>query len=183
MRKKFQLKRGKIREILEALASLYNAPVTLTAETLISISPSIRQDVIRALSKKMIPVQMAQNRKVTMVDEIDIDGVPIKPVKLQLEADAIPISELNIKMVFTITTKDEGNISKGSIVFNDPVAQYLQDLDLSEKPKQIYVAKESHALQTVFPIINKMGLIKSLLDGGSQILAMDVKVAKKLAIS
>ena len=66
----------------EALASLYNAPVTLTAETLISISPSIRQDLIRALSKKRMPVQMAQNRKVTMVDELDIDGVPIKPVKL-----------------------------------------------------------------------------------------------------
>ena len=167
----------------EALASLYNAPVTLTAETLISISPSIRQDLIRALSKKRMPVQMAQNRKVTMVDELDIDGVPIKPVTLQLEADAIPISELNIKTAFTITTKDEGNIPKGSIVFNDPVAQYLQELDPSEKPKQIYVAKESHALRTVFPIINKMGQIESLLDGGSQIIAMDVEVAKKLAIS
>ena len=80
-------------------------------------------------------------------------------------------------------TKDEGNIPKGSIVFNDPVAQYLQELDPSEKPKQIYIAKESHALQTVFPIINKMGQIESLLDGGSQIIAMDVEVAKKLAIS
>ena len=37
-----------------------------------------------------------------------------KPLKLQLEADSIPISELNIKTAFTIITKDEGNIPKGS---------------------------------------------------------------------
>jgi len=69
------------------------------------------------------------------------------------------------------------------IVFNDPVAQYLQELGPSEKPKKIFVAKESHALWTVFPLINKMGWIESLLDGGSQIVAMDVEIAKNLAVS
>ena len=167
----------------DALTSLYNAPVTLTAETLISISPSIRQDLVRALSKKRMPVHSAQNRKVTMVEEPDVDVVPMKPPINTLETDAIPISDLNIKTVFTITTRDEGDIPKGSIIFNDPVAQYLQELDPSEVPRQIYVAKESHALRTVYPLINKMGRIESLLDAGSQIVAMDVEVAKKLAIS
>jgi len=45
------------------------------------------------------------------------------------------------------------------------------------------VAKESHVVQSVFPLINKMGQIENLLDGGSQIVAMDVKIAKNLAVS
>jgi hypothetical protein len=167
----------------DALSSLYSAPVTLTAETLISISPSIRQDLMRALSKKRVPVQMAQNRKVTMVEELDVDGVPIKCARTKSAEAAISVSDLNIKTTFTITTKAEGDIPKGSIIFNDPVAQYLQELDPSETPKQIYVAKESHALRSVYPLINKTGRIESLLDGGSQIVAMDVEIAKNLAVS
>ena len=167
----------------DALSSLYNAPVTLTAETLISISPSIRQDLMRALSKKRVPVQMAHNRKVTIVEELDVDGVPIKPAIDKAEKEMIALSDLNIKTTFTITTEDDGDIPKGSIVFNEPVAQYLQELGPTEKPKQIYVAKESHALRSVYPLINKMGKVESLLDGGSQIVAMDVEVAKKMAVS
>ncbi|EDR07505.1 uncharacterized protein LACBIDRAFT_298447 [Laccaria bicolor S238N-H82] len=130
-----------------------------------------------------MPVQEAQNRKVTMMEEPDVDAVPLKPTKCELEVDAISINDLNIKAAFIVTTRDEGNMPKGSIIISDPVAQYLQSLGPSEKPKQIYVAKESHVLQTVFPVINRMGQIECLLDAGSQIIAMDVEVAKKLAIS
>lgn len=175
-----------LRHERDALTSLYNAPVTLTAETLISISPSIRQDLVRALSKKRMPVQMAQNRKVTIVEELDIEGVPINPIKPAMpksDTNMISLGDLNIKTTFTITTEDQGDMPKGSIVFNDPVAQYLQELGPSETPKQIYVAKESHALRSVYPLINKTGRIESLLDGGSQIVAMDVEIAKKLAVS
>jgi len=43
-----------LRHERDAFASLYNAPVTLMAETLISISLSIRQDLVQALSKKRV---------------------------------------------------------------------------------------------------------------------------------
>ena len=43
------------------------------------------------------------------------------------------------------TTEDDGILLKGSIVLTDPVEQYLQGLDASETPKEIYVSKESHA--------------------------------------
>ena len=115
---------------------------------------------------------MAQNRKVTIVEELDIDGVPINPIKpvmARSEDEVISLSDLNIKTTFTIMAEDDGDIPKGLIVFNDPVAQDLQELGPSEKPKKIFVAKECHVLQTVFPLINKMGQIESLLDGGSQI--------------
>ena len=129
---------------------------------------------------------MAQNRKVTIVEELDVDRVPInliKPVMARSEEEVISLSDLNIKTTFTIMTEDDGDIPKGLIIFNDPVVQYLQELGPSEKQKKIFVAKESQALQTVFPLINKMGRIESLLDGGSQIVAMDIEIAKNLAVS
>jgi len=65
------------------------------------------------------------------------------------------------------TTEDNGTILKGLIVLTDPVEQYLQGLDASETPKEIYVSKESHALKTIYPVINKYGQVESLLDSGS----------------
>ncbi|EDR06808.1 uncharacterized protein LACBIDRAFT_299700 [Laccaria bicolor S238N-H82] len=65
------------------------------------------------------------------------------------------------------TTEDDGVIPKASIVLTDPIEQYLQ---------------ESHALKSIYPVINKFGQVESLLDGGSQIVSMDADVAKKLAV-
>src|SRR6266853_223310 len=94
----------------------------------------------------------------------------------------IHLNDLNIRATFMCTTEDDGIIPKGSIVLTDPVEQYLQGLDSTETPKEIYVSKESHALKTIYPVINKYGQVESLLDGGSQIVSMDSEVAKKLAI-
>ena len=85
--------------------------------------------------------------------------------------------------MFMCTMEDNGTIPKGSIVLTDPIEQYLQGLDALETPKKIYVSKESHALKTIYLVINKYGQVESLLDGGSQIVSMDSEVAKKLAVS
>jgi hypothetical protein len=163
-----------------ALNSLLKAPVTISAEVLMSISPGVRQELFKALAKKKVPVQTAPNRKVTIVEEVDEEAPLIKINKTN--EGKISLNELNIQAIFMCTTEDDGIIPKGSIVLTDPVEQYLQGLDSTETPKEIYVSKESHALKTIFPVINKYGQVESLLDGGSQIVSMDSEVAKKLAI-
>ena len=166
----------------QALDSLLKAPVTISAEVLMSISPGVRQELFKALAKKKVPVQSAQNRKVTIVEEVDEDAPPVKINKNESKLEKIDLNDLNIRATFMCTTEDDGIIPKGSIVLTDPVEQYLQGLDSSETPKEIYVSKESHALKTIYPVINKYGQVESLLDGGSQIVSMDSEVAKKLAI-
>jgi len=166
-----------------ALDSLLKAPVTISAEILMSISPGIRQELFKALAKKKVPVQTAPNRKVTIVEEVDEEAPPIKIKKSELKSEKIALEDLNIQAMFMFTTEDNGTILKGSIVLTHPVEQYLQGLDASETPKEIYVSKESHALKTIYPVINKYGQVESLLDGGSQIVSMDSEVAKKLAVS
>ena len=166
----------------QALDSLLKAPVTISAEVLMSISPGVRQELFKALAKKKVPVQSAQNRKVTMVEEVDEDAPQIKIINNEPKIGKIDLNDLNIRATFMCTTEDDGIIPKGSIVLTDPVEQYLQGLDSTETPKEIYVSKESHALKTIYPVINKYGQVESLLDGGSQIVSMDSEVAKKLAI-
>lgn len=165
-----------------ALNSLLKAPVTISAEVLMSISPGVRQELFKALAKKKVPVQSAPNRKVTIIEEVDDDAPPVKIKKSEKHLERISLDDLNIRATFMCTTEDDGILPKGSIILTDPVEQYLQGLDSTETPKEIYVSKESHALKTIYPVINKYGQVESLLDGGSQIVSMDSEVAKKLAV-
>ena len=71
---------------------------------------------------------------------------------------------------------------KEDIVIGDPVSQYLATLQLGEKPKLVVMAKESQGLRAIYPLINKVGEVESLLDSGSQIISMAKKVAKSLEI-
>jgi len=62
----------------QALDSLLKAPVTISVEILMSISPGVRQELFKALAKKKVLVQTAPNCKVTIVEEVDEEVPPIK---------------------------------------------------------------------------------------------------------
>jgi len=80
----------------QALDSLLKAPVTISAEILMSISPGVRQELFKALAKKKVPVQTAPNRKVTIVEEVDEEAPPIKIKKSELKSEKIALEDLNI---------------------------------------------------------------------------------------
>jgi len=132
----------------QALDSLLKAPVTISAEIFMRISPGLRQELFKALAKKKVLVQTAQNQKVTVVEEVDEEVLPIKFKKIDLKSEKIAHKDLNIRATFMCTMEDNGTIPKGSIVLTDPIEQYLQGLDASETPNEIYASKESHALKS-----------------------------------
>ena len=74
-------------------------------------------------------------------------------------------------------------MKKGDVVIGDPVSQYLATLGPGEKPKLVVVAKESQGLRAVYPLINRVGEVESLLDSGSQIISMARNVAKNLEVN
>ena len=76
-----------------------------------------------------------------------------------------------------------GDFAPDSLVLTDPVEQYLNSLEEGETPKPIMVARESVALRSLYPDINGSGKAESLLDGGSQICAMDSDIARNLGIT
>ena len=79
--------------------------------------------------------------------------------------------------------KDLTGVPDGAFVISDPVEQYLNSLAEGEEPRPILVARESVALRTVFPAINKAGRAEVLLDTGSQICSMDSDVARNLGLA
>ena len=84
---------------------------------------------------------------------------------------------------YEVLAEDMNGMSKGSVVVSDPVMQYLNALGPGEKPKSVVVAAESHALRTVYPLINGVGEVESLLDPGSQIISMSRDVARTLQVT
>ena len=96
--------------------------------------------------------------------------------KEMMSADKLP------KVTYEILAEDTNGLAKGSVILHDPVMQYLNALKPGEKPKTVVVAAESHALRTVYPLINGVGEVESLLDPGSQIVSMSREVAMALQI-
>ena len=96
--------------------------------------------------------------------------------KEMMSADKLP------KVTYEILAEDTNGLAKGSVILHDPVMQYLNALKPGEKPKTVVVAAESHALRTVYPLINEVGEVESLLDPGSQIVSMSREVAMALQI-
>jgi hypothetical protein len=83
---------------------------------------------------------------------------------------------------FEILAEDTNGMAKGSVVVSDPVEQYFNALKPGEKPKTVVVAAESQALRSVYPLVNGVGEVESLLDPGSQIVSMSKEVATVLQI-
>ena len=154
--------------IMEAL----KIPINLTTEDLLNVSESARQELKRLLTKKRLEKKVVAFTQEPEVTE-DVGGT---------ESDEqIDVTELP-EATFEISTEEKDGVPKGSIIISDPVVQYLSTISPGEKPKAIVVARESQGLRAVYPLINGVGEVESLLDGGSQIVSMSKAVAEDLEI-
>jgi hypothetical protein len=70
----------------------------------------------------------------------------------------------------------------GSLIVPDPYETYLKSLPDGAVPERLIIAKESSALQSIFPLIDHQQHIESILDPGSQIIAMSENVCMDLAL-
>ncbi len=139
------------------------------------ISTQNRKRVIDELSSRRVPVDAdIPKRKVTMVEEaegITNDlGEPFEVVRFE----ELP------EPTYTILMHDEGDLKAGSIIASDPIMQYLNDLAPEEAARKIVVARESYLLKALYPLVNGMSEVESIIDGGSQIVSMSHEVAVKV---
>jgi hypothetical protein len=143
--------------------------ICITTEDLLNVSEPMRQELKKLLMKKRL-----EKKSVTLATEVDSDDAS-EAVEL-ISAEKLPGA------TYEILAEDTNGLSKGSVVVSDPVMQYLSALKPGEKPKSVVVAAESHALRSVYPLINGVGQVESLLDPGSQIVSMSKEVAMALQI-
>src|SRR6202789_1367949 len=135
----------------------------------------MRQELKKLLIKKRL-----EKKSVTLAAEVE----PKRVVGTSGPSDLETISAEKLpEATYEVLAEDTNGMPKGSVVVNDPVMQYLNTLAPGEKPKSVIVAAESHALRTVYPLINGVGEVESLLDPGSQIVSMSRAVAAMLQVT
>ena len=96
--------------------------------------------------------------------------------------DLLDVKDLSAASYTVLCDASQG-LPKGSVVVSDPVVQYLNSLSTNEKPKPIFIAQESCALRTVFPLINHKTREESILDQGSQIVSISKAIADRLGLT
>lgn len=149
--------------------------ICITTEDLLNVSEPMRQELKKLLMKKRL-----EKKSVAMSAEVDSRDDESNPDELTndtISAERLPAA------TYEVLAEDTNGMTKGSVVVSDPVMQYLNALAPGERPKSVVVAAESHALRTVYPLINGVGEVESLLDPGSQIVSMSRAVAKTLQVT
>jgi len=150
-------------------------PISITTEDLLNVSEPVRQELKKLLIKKRL-----EKKSVTLATE----GKPAEKGDTSEQRDVKTISVEKLpEATYEVLAKDTNGMSKGSVIVSDPVMQYLNALAPGEKPKTVIVAAESHALRTVYPLINGVGEVESLLDPGSQIVSMSKTIAAMLQVT
>ena len=142
--------------VKEALKS----QIHITAEDLLNISDSARQELKKLLTKKRV-------EKISLLEIEKCDDVQENVI----HAEQLPGAS------YEILEEEKSGMPKGSLIIGDPVVQYLGSLQPKEIPKRVVVAQDSLGLRAVYPLINGEGKVESLLDGGSQIVSMAKEVA------
>jgi len=151
-------------------------PISITMEDLLNVSEPVRQELKTLLIKKRL-----EKKSVTLAVEVEPTDDDVG-TSGQREIETISVEKLP-EATYEVLAEDTNGMAKGSVVVSDPVMQYLNSLAPGEEPKSVIVAAESHALRTVYPLINRVGEVESLLDPGSQIVSMAKSVAVTLEVS
>jgi hypothetical protein len=145
-------------------------PIGITTEDLLSVSEPARQELRKLLTKRRL-------EKKSVSFAVEMDEIENEPMEEVIQGDKLPA------VSYEILAEERNNVPKGAVVIGDPVLQYLSTLQPGERPKKITVAEESQGLRAVYPLINSVGEVESLLDGGSQIVSMAKDVAVDLKIT
>jgi hypothetical protein len=185
----------------QLLDKMLNAEVLTTSAEILGASVEMREKFREGVTKKRKPLKgQTRDGRVSFVtlkegsdSEEDEEEVlltsyisqtkdPPSMAYSRLASDAMDARDLPIVKAFVQTIPSYG-VPVGGIIIPDPVSVYLANVPAGEKPKQIFVAKESASLRTIFPFVNGISHEESLLDSGSQIISMSEDAAIELGVA
>ena len=149
-----------------------DAKVTLMQHELLSLSPKVRSQVREATSACRTPPNKDHNINVLSEDP----GLPfaLDDINDDNNSDGPPHA--------TLMNANREELPPDAIIVPDPYEIYLNSLLLDAIPTKLIVAKESSALRSIFPLINNQADVESIVDPGSQIIAMSEYVCNNLGL-
>jgi len=149
--------------------------------TLLKSVKGMRDTLRKLLTNKRVPIEPKMAAKIESMNDNALKYWETYAETNNL-VDLLDVRDLSVAS-YTVLCEPTRDLPKGSVVASDPVEQYLKALPANESPKPIFVAAESHALRTVFPLINNKACEESILDGGSQIVSMSKATAEGLGLT
>jgi hypothetical protein len=136
-----------------------NVPcITLSQKELLSLSHEVRQHVREAVTPKRITQPGAR-----AINKVTVEEIPD-------EENPLPFM-------------DESEEEEIACVIPDPYETYLNSLKPGQLPDTLTVAKESHALRSIYMRVAGAEYIESIVDPGSQIIAMSEAVCHDLGLA
>jgi len=168
-------------ELDDLLDRILKADVTVKLGTLLKSVKGTRETLRKLLTSKRVPIEP---KMVAQIESMSDDALKYWETYAQTNDidDLLDVKDLSAASYTVLCDASQG-LPKGSVLVSDPVVQYLNSLPANEKPKPVFVAQESCALRTVFPLINDKAREESVLDQGSQIVSISKEIAKGLGLT
>ncbi|KAJ6567928.1 hypothetical protein DFH09DRAFT_918330, partial [Mycena vulgaris] len=144
------------KDALEVFNASLNAEVTLTQRQLLSLAPEVRARYREETTSHTLKEQRAKDARYAAL----FDSMPASFVHSATAQSALPAD---------------------AFVVPDPYAIYYDSV--SGMPEDLIVSMESCAIRSVLPVIDNREIVESIIDGGSQIIAMSEAVCHDLGLS
>lgn len=152
----------------EILGGIMELSVTIPLGHLLGSSPLVRDAVRKNLTKTRKPVLLEE-----VIDEV----YQIREIETGLTVDQLPISNFMLAGLL-----NDHRLDPEYKVASDPYLQFAQ-ANNGAVPKEVYVARDTYALRSVYPQINGLGPEESILDSGSQIVSMSEATAVGMGLT
>ena len=160
---------------------LMQQEILLTQDELLSVSPGLR----RALQRKTRNQNVRRRPVASFMEELTSEGAELMRPEVEKGASYVVHAEdiKELENTFEVLQYAEGDLPAGAVVQKDITEVYKQDLGSEERNKIIIVTSTSDSLRSVYPTVNCSEEVESILDSGSQIIAMDMMVAVGLGVN
>ncbi|THH15795.1 hypothetical protein EW146_g4730 [Bondarzewia mesenterica] len=155
-----------------------SSSITVTQHELLSLSLEVRAQIRKAMAGQRIPQHDDGQAKILMQDNALPFALDDLDPPCNIENTAADIMTASFVQILHQPLVPP----EGSLVIPDPYEAYFNLLTLDEEPEPLIVAKESSALHSILPLINHQQQVESIVDPGSQIIAMSEEVCNELAL-
>jgi CBS domain-containing protein len=155
--------------------------VNLPVVDALSVMPEFRQKLNRRLRNRGA---RDTNARAFLMEVLLIENPEPYEKEFADKTHFIRAEDIDADEVFEVLSEPEDGLPVGAVVHRDIVETFHQELTPEERRNVVIVASISDALRCIFPKVNNMDLaIEVVLDGGSQIVAINTRVAQAVRLT
>jgi hypothetical protein len=149
--------------------------ITLSPEELLSLCPEYRQKVRDSVTPKRILTGEHEKAKDLPIVSTHLNQIATLPFSRGIPAPSTAMAKKE-SLPAPASAMTEGYI------IPDIYETYLKNLPQGQQPCKLMVAKESHALRSIIMVVDNQEQVETIIDPGSQIIAMADSVCHELGL-